>query len=186
LLSGCTANDSCLETGTCPDVFVERTDIQISGHLEIWDNQIIHEVNEQKGPIDLKYYGDPSSQLDFIINLESGYRLIITLFNNTVPNPWTHTGMTYTAYPGQELENKVRYVSADLRDGEDASGFSTNGSGIFNAQTLSSAFWIISSDENQIKARINGLVLYHSTDTSLRTEVNGTFIARVGTPGDNL
>lgn len=179
-MTSCQTEESCTATGTCPEFQVERTDLRLSGEVDVWENQIQEEAEGIKGPVDLVYYGNPSDRFDFIIHLECGYTLSIRMMNRAQMNPWQHVGMGYSAYPGQDLNEKVRYVTAELRFGnEDIPLYSTNQAGIFTAGTIQGAFRITSCDEHQIKGRIRELVLYNAIHQNQRIQIDGTFIARV-------
>ena len=95
----CSTNESCADLGSCPNTYLERTDIQISGQLDIWDNQIIENGNIATGPVGFNYYGNPSDRFDFVIDLESGYTLIIRMNNRIAPNPQDDVAVSYSAYP---------------------------------------------------------------------------------------
>jgi hypothetical protein len=176
-MASCSTNETCADLGTCPNFNSERTDIQITGQLDIWDNQIIENGLIEPGPIELIYHGDPSDRFDFTIALESGYSLDIHMVNKSTPNPWEQVDVSYTAYPGHDLSTKLRYVSAELRYGNDAPIYSTNLSGTTNPEVIRGAFYITSNAGGQIRARIRELKLYHNIDSQKKIEINGTFAA---------
>ena len=173
----CNTSETCADLGNCPNLTLERTDIQITGDLEIWDNQIIEDGQSVPGPVNFNFYGDPSDKFDFQIDLEQGYSLIIRMVNKIIPNPWEQVDVSYTAYPGQDLSLNLRYVTAELRFGNDAPAYSTNLSGNINPGVSQNAFWITSYDGNQIRARIKELTLIHNIQNSREIEINGTFVA---------
>jgi hypothetical protein len=175
--ASCITNEVCADLGTCPNKVEERTDILVSGTLDIWDNQVVDNGVIDEGPISFNYYGMSSDRFDFVIDLASGYTLVIGLVSTTTPDPQTQAGLPFNAYPGHDLSERGRFVKAELRRGNDAPVYSTNASGNIMPEVILSAFEIIYNDGDQIRARIREMKMYHNIENSKEIKINGTFVA---------
>ena len=176
IISSCNTNEGCDDLGTCPQTdLTERTDIIIRGDLSISDNQIYQVVEGEEGPVGYNFYGNPSSDFDFIIDLSDGYKLIIRMYDAESLSPWDDVDIPYNIYPHQELSDRLKYVTADLQLGNDAFAYSSSFGEAYPRNITLDVFKITSYDGQSIKSRIRDLVLYKNTDGSQLITINGTF-----------
>lgn len=178
----CQQDVPCTDPG-CQEQLVERTDILIGGSLTIWDNQVVEIGEGTDGPVSLNFYDSPSEEFDVLIRLESGYDLTLRLTDKAAPDPQENVNVRYPSYPGQDLGDKLRYVTAELRSGTDAAAWSTNDSGYQGPPAMVGSLRITSNDGEVIRARIKGLNLYYKLEYSKKIEINGTFAAVIDQNG---
>jgi len=179
ILASCN-DDGPVEQVSCAVCNVsEQTNIQISGDLTIVDFTESLQNDASNDLISYDFYGDPSTNFNFIIQLQSGWKLTIELFDDNGGNPWTQVGQGFNAYPGKDLNEFDRYAQISLTKGSESLGYSTNpGSGIAPA-THFGVFKVTMLTENEIQGRLRDLMLYKVGSPSATLNINGTFVGAV-------
>jgi len=168
------------ESAACPSCNVmERTDLAITGEMEIQNFDQSVESDPTLDLIRYNYYGSPSESFDFVINLDNGYELTIKVYDATNHNPWEQVGQPYNIYPGEDLEDKLQYVNVELRMGDDLPAYATNlGSSVPQGIHLD-VFKVIRNSGTEIQCRIRDMKLYKNIDPAQTITINGTFIGAV-------
>ncbi|MCP4123858.1 MAG: hypothetical protein GY751_19085 [Bacteroidetes bacterium] len=185
VLMSCNTEESCVDLGTCPETsLIERIDIVIDGALSIADHQVEEVTGVKDGPVDYNFYGNPSVMFDFIIELSSGHTLEIKMHDGETLNPWKNVDVPYNIYPSQDFEDKLQYITADLRTGSDVAAYSSNLGSEFPFGIKLDVFRIISNNGSTIQCRIRDLELFKNTDGSQRININGTFVASIAFDAD--
>jgi hypothetical protein len=141
-------------------------------------NQSI-EADNSTDLVTYNYYGSPSENFDFVINLENGYELTIKIFDAANRNPWLQVGQPYNIYPGEDLEDKLQYANVELRMGDDQPAYATNlGNSIPRGIHLD-VFKVIKNNGTEIQCRIRDMKLYKNIDPTQSITVNGTFVGAI-------
>lgn len=165
---------------TTPDAvepeFMERTDIQVSGGLELqaFNQSPPDAVNEL---IRLAPFGDPANRLDVEIRLSDTYVLILHAFDANSPGTDVLANRAYNLYPPEEMEDKTFYVTAEIRQkgGETSAYLAPLGSNLPAGAMLNALELTLAGDV--LQGRIRDLPLYLNTNASNAVTVNGTFTA---------
>ncbi|MCP4122702.1 MAG: hypothetical protein GY751_13190 [Bacteroidetes bacterium] len=179
ILASCN-EDGPAEKASCAVCNIsEQTNIQISGDLTIVDFTESLQNDASNDLISYDFYGDPSTNFNFIIQLQSGWKLTIELFDDNSGNPWIQVGQGFNAYPGKDLKVYDRYTRISLTKGSESLGYSTNpGSGIAPT-TLFGVFKVTMLTENEIQGRLRDLVLYKVGSPAATLNIDGTFVGAV-------
>lgn len=165
---------------TTPDAvepeFMERTDIQVSGSLDL-------QAFAQSPPdaaaelVRLVSFGDPANRLDVEIRLSDIHVLILHVFDAGSPGTEVLANRAYNVYPPEEMEDKTFYVTAEIRQkgGETSTYLTQMGSNLPPGAVLNAVEFSLSG--STLQGRIRDLPLYLNTNTSNTVTVNGTFTA---------
>ena len=176
-VASCNTVDDGLDCPSCKTL--ERTDIAISGDMNMSNFTQSMESDDTRDLITYKYYGNPSQHIEFVIELNDGYELRLKVYDAINNNPWEQVGQPYNIYPGEDLEDKLQYVNAELRYLDDTPGFATNMGNSIPPGIFLNKFKIIENDGVQIKCKINDMILYKNVDPSKTIHVNGTFVGAI-------
>lgn len=154
----------------------ERTDIVITGDLSLSEFNISHGNDKDNDLVRFNYYGETAPQIDFVIQLPSGYTLALQVIDAENGHPWMQVDHPYTVYPQEVLEDKLRYVIAEVRTGDDQPAYATNLDENIPSGISIDAFRITDNDGIRIQARIRDLKLFKNVDPDKTIVINGTFI----------
>jgi hypothetical protein len=173
ILSSCKSEEDPLRLA---DKGLERTDITITGDLNLDDFRQIEESDPTTDLISYNFYGMNSKKFDFVVNLADGHSLTIQVYDAQRLNPWQQVGLPYNIYPGQDLEDKLYYTNVKFGNLAGETLYSTNFDSSIPHGTFIDVFKIISRDGDQIQCRIRDMILYKSGNTNRTIEINGTFM----------
>jgi hypothetical protein len=180
-MASCTTEEAVI---TAPEKVIERIDMVLEGSdtefifLQSPEDEIAQDL------IQYNFYGNPSHQIDFKVNLDEARTLIFRVVNEADWNPW-ETESSYSVYASQDLEDKQKYVTVELTHGGEVPAYQSNIGGEFPQGTYLNVFRIERYDpsNNEILCRIIDLELVPTAgDHSDILTVNGTF--RGALPGD--
>lgn len=174
-LASCSTTETP-EVVACPACqVIEKIDLQLEGDLS---RTINLEFPEVAGQSDLVRF-ESQTGFNIIMDLGDGWQMTIRVLDSENPAAWPQVDMPYNVYPPADLEDKIRYVSAELRRGEDNPAYSSHLGQALPRGFALDAFRITDNDGVTVKARIRDLVLFKNTDTENAVTVNGTFAGAV-------
>lgn len=158
---------------------VERTDIAVTGDLEIESFVINDDRSGVTDLVDYTFYGFDAEQFDFIVQLNGNYQLTISMYDAQRLNPWLQVDLPYNIYPGQDLEDKLYYTNILLHDDQGNCLYSTNSDDNIPPGIFIDVFKIIQSQDGFAQCRIRDMVLYRTDNPDRTISINGTFIGKV-------
>ena len=154
----------------------ERIDMVLQGN----DSEYIFKQSEQEDLsedlVDYNFYGSPSHQVDFKVNLDENRTLIFRIMNETIWNPW-ESEEGYSIYSTDELDDKQKYVTVEMENGGEVPSYMSN-IGNYPQGTYLNVFQIEDYDpaNNEILCRIVDLPIVSTTGQNGETlTINGTF-----------
>lgn len=178
-LASCSTSESP-EAVACPACQVtERIDLHLEGDLNQAINLELPEDAPDKDLVRLYAQGNPATGFDMVLDLGDDWKMTIRVQDSENLNPWLQVNMPYHIYPTADLEDKRRYVSAEIRRGDDNAAYSTHLGHTLPQGFSLDAFRITDNDGLAIRARIRDLVLYKNTDAQSTVTVNGTLTGAV-------
>jgi hypothetical protein len=154
----------------------ERTDIIITGDLQMENFFQNAEGDASEDLVAFNYYGNPSPNFDYKIQLEQGNTLIIQVYDAQHLNPWEQVNLPYNIYPGQDLDDKLFYTNIVFSDATGTCTYSTNFNNNIPPGIFLDVFKVIQNDGQQIQCRIRDMILYKTNDPSRTITINGTFV----------
>ena len=154
----------------------ERIDIVLEGN----DTEFIYEQSleseSDQDLIEYNFYGIPSNQIDFKVNLDAGRTLVFTVINQTVDNPWA-VETSYSLFPSSEIEDKQFFVNAALETGGEVPAFLSDHGEEFPSGTYVNVFQVVEYDpiDQEILCRVIDFPLKSTSGDQEIVTINGTF-----------
>ena len=162
-------------TDTVEVVIMERTDLIIEGDLNM-QAFIQNPQDEGFDLIELSAYGVPASRLDILMDLGSGYTLILRVYNDMAQSIEKLVNHSYSIYPPEDIEDKLQYLTAELHYGSEAYSYVSNLGANLPPGINVDALKVSMSDDILINGQLRDVVLYKNTDPDKSITVSGTFI----------
>lgn len=179
LLTLNSCSNDCVDCAAInPQKVAERVDVKLQGdEVEYFYNQSLQE-DVSSDLVRYNFYGNSSSDIDYIIQLGENKILTVKLHNSAISNPWAYKD-SYGTFPAQELGNKFKYVTIELEDmtsSESITYVSNIGEEVPRGGLLD-VFRIENYDINKsdMLCRINRMKLYQRGFTENSITIDGTF-----------
>lgn len=163
---------------TTPQEVTERVDIKIDDEEMYYYFEQSKEADQAVNLVELIGTTSPN-RLTYVIRLSDQKTLKIDLVNKIVHQPWQVENSYYGIYPTEELNNKTKYITAQLVDNSNSetTTFSSNPlEGSPRGATID-AFRIEKYDEQKSETlcRINDLQLVMVGNPNKTITINGTY-----------
>jgi hypothetical protein len=157
----------------------ERIDMIAEGDLQLEEFRQNDELDASDDLITFNYFGNPAENIDFVLHLSNGYRLVLTVYDAERMNPWEQVGQPYNIYPVADEEDKLSFVRAELLTSANEPLFTSNqGPGVPPGIALD-VFKIMKFDGNLIQARMRDMTLYNAGNAEKSIRINGTFVGAI-------
>lgn len=173
----CTPLD-CTVTGDCETAVlpVERIDIHVDGQLDLDFHLEGHSEHEL---IDHLITGFPSYTYSFVLHLSEDRDLEITVTNEHLAESWLYPGIPYDVFPTSVLNNKYKYVQAELIGKTASAHFASQVGNVAPLDITLDVFHIAAVEGSWLRARVSNLPLYQIEDPSNSVIINGTFVSEI-------
>ncbi|MEZ5003744.1 MAG: hypothetical protein R2730_11995 [Chitinophagales bacterium] len=146
-----------------PEQVTERIDMVIEGN----DREYVYKQSQESDPtedlITYNYYGLSANNIDFKINLSEDRTLTIQLTNKSLVSPWEHANTSYSIYPAQDEDDKVKFIRAKLETKSEGniSNYVSNYSNEFPLSPNLNAFTIVeyNLEKSEMLCRLNNITI---------------------------
>ena len=176
VISSCSVNEVSIKD---PLQVVERIDIKITNDVDEYYYLDNIQGSDKQDLVRYNFYGTPSDRIDYIVQLDEYKTLIIRLHNRMNMNPWQYAGESYGTFAPQDLDDKFKYVTIELKSGvhSESSSFLSNVGENLPQGGILDVFRIEKYDTENMEmlCRLNHVVLYEKSDPNNSIQIDGTF-----------
>ncbi len=160
-----------------PEQVIERIDLKISGHSEMYVYEQSLQNKTENDLVDYNYHGPVSTNFDILIQLEDGYELKVRMYNIETINLTEEVGIPYDLFVTQDLDDKTKYVRMDVKNMVNEEAPLYTNSIVGNHGATLNAFSITSFDypKKEILCRVNQVELRNNVEHEKTILINGTF-----------